>query len=181
MRPDPSIAELLAVFGRIGLISFGGPAGQIALMHKVLVEEKRWLDEERYLHALSFCMLLPGPEAMQLATYAGWTLKGWRGGVIAGLLFILPGAVVITLLSALYLKPPAAPAAAHSKVTVQVHGFTANEALKTWQFGALWWVFFVNITCGIGLLAVASPMAQDVVKMSPAAAASMVLNSSVFC
>jgi len=104
MRPDPSIAELLAVFGRIGLISFGGPAGQIALMHKVLVEEKRWLDEERYLHALSFCMLLPGPEAMQLATYAGWTLKGWRGGVIAGLLFILPGAVVITLLSALYLK-----------------------------------------------------------------------------
>lgn len=95
--------EVFATFGRIGLVSFGGPAGQIALMHKVLVEEKRWLDEARFLHALSFCMLLPGPEAMQLATYAGWSLKGWRGGLIAGLLFVLPGAAVITALSALFL------------------------------------------------------------------------------
>ncbi|MFZ1682052.1 MAG: chromate transporter, partial [Rhizobiaceae bacterium] len=96
-------ADLFRTFGRIGLLSFGGPAGQIALMHKVLVDERRWLDEARFLHALSFCMLLPGPEAMQLATYAGWTQKGWRGGLIAGLLFVLPGAAVMVALSALYL------------------------------------------------------------------------------
>jgi chromate transporter len=98
-----SYRDLFLTFGRIGVLSFGGPAGQIALMHGVLVEEKRWLDEERFLHALSFCMLLPGPEAMQLATYCGWSLKGWRGGLIAGLLFVLPGAVVITALAALFL------------------------------------------------------------------------------
>lgn len=97
-------AELVAVFGRIGLLSFGGPAGQIALMHKVLVDEKRWLGEEQFLHALNFCMVLPGPEAMQLATYAGWLKGGWRGGLLAGLLFILPGFVVITALSMLYVS-----------------------------------------------------------------------------
>ena len=91
------------MFARIGLLSFGGPAGQIALMHRVLVDERRWLDEARFLHALNYCMLLPGPEAMQLATYAGWLLHGVRGGLIAGLLFVLPGAVVITVLSAIYL------------------------------------------------------------------------------
>lgn len=100
--PAVSLAEATAVFARIGLLSFGGPAGQIALMHRVLVEEKRWLDEARFLHALNYCMLLPGPEAMQLATYAGWLLHGVRGGLIAGLLFVLPGAVVITALSAVY-------------------------------------------------------------------------------
>jgi chromate transporter len=98
----PSFSEATRTFARIGLLSFGGPAGQIALMHKILVEEKRWLDEPRFLHALNYCMLLPGPEAMQLATYAGWLLHGVRGGLIAGLLFVLPGAVVITALSALY-------------------------------------------------------------------------------
>ena len=99
----PSIGEATATFARIGLLSFGGPAGQIALMHRVLVDEKRWLDEERFLHALNYCMLLPGPEAMQLATYAGWLLHGVRGGLIAGLLFVLPGALVITALSTAYL------------------------------------------------------------------------------
>ena len=98
-----SLGEATRVFARIGLLSFGGPAGQIALMHRVLVDEKRWLDEARFLHALNYCMLLPGPEAMQLATYAGWLLHGVRGGLIAGLLFVLPGAVVITALSAIYL------------------------------------------------------------------------------
>ncbi len=98
----PSLSEATAAFARIGLLSFGGPAGQIALMHRVLVDEKRWLDEPRFLHALNYCMLLPGPEAMQLATYAGWLLHGVRGGLIAGLLFVLPGAVVITLLSAVF-------------------------------------------------------------------------------
>ncbi|MGZ8370570.1 MAG: chromate transporter, partial [Caulobacteraceae bacterium] len=102
MRPPPAFSELLRTFGRIGLINFGGPAGQIALMHKVLVEQKQWLDEEEYLHALNFCTLLPGPEAQQLATYAGWKLHGVRGGLAAGLLFILPGAAVILALSILY-------------------------------------------------------------------------------
>jgi chromate transporter len=99
----PSFAEATGTFAKIGFLSFGGPAGQIALMHRILVDEKRWLDEPRYLHALNYCMLLPGPEAMQLATYAGWLLHGVRGGLVAGLLFVLPGAVVITALSTIYL------------------------------------------------------------------------------
>jgi chromate transporter len=99
----PSFSEAFRVFAKIGLLSFGGPAGQIALMHRILVDEKKWLDEARFLHALNYCMLLPGPEAMQLATYAGWLLHGVRGGLMAGLLFVLPGALVLTLLSSLYL------------------------------------------------------------------------------
>jgi chromate transporter len=97
-----SFGEALRTFARIGLLSFGGPAGQIALMHKVLVEEKKWLDEKRFLHALNFCMLLPGPEAMQLATWCGWTMHGVRGGIVAGTLFVLPGFVVMVGLSAAY-------------------------------------------------------------------------------
>lgn len=97
-----TFGEAVAVWWRIGLLSFGGPAGQIALMHKILVDEKKWLDENRYLHALNYCMMLPGPEAQQLATYVGWLLHGVKGGVAAGLLFILPGAVAILALSWLY-------------------------------------------------------------------------------
>lgn len=95
-------AELARAFGRIGILSFGGPAAQIALLHRVVVEEKRWLTEAEYLRALSFCMLLPGPEAMQLATYAGWRVGGLRGGLIAGGLFVLPGAVIMAALAAAY-------------------------------------------------------------------------------
>jgi chromate transporter len=98
----PSFAELLRVFGNIGLLSFGGPAAQIALMHRVLVDERKWLDEETYLSALNFCMLLPGPEAMQLATYAGWRLHGFKGGLAAGLLFVVPGALVVLVLTMIY-------------------------------------------------------------------------------
>lgn len=98
----PSFRTLIAVFGKIGLLSFGGPAAQIALMHRELVEEHRWLDERRFLSALSFCMLLPGPEAMQLATYVGWRLHGVRGGLAAGLLFVAPGALLVLALSILY-------------------------------------------------------------------------------
>lgn len=98
----PSLAEATAVWAKIGLLSFGGPAGQIALMHKELVEERRWIAESRFLHALNFCMLLPGPEAQQLATYIGWLLHGTKGGIIAGTLFVIPGFVVIMALSALY-------------------------------------------------------------------------------
>lgn len=97
-----SFREALTVWWQIGVLSFGGPAGQIALMHRVIVEEKRWLDDARFLHALNYCMLLPGPEAQQLATYVGWLLHGVRGGLAAGLLFILPGAIAILALSWLY-------------------------------------------------------------------------------
>ncbi len=97
-----STSDLIRVFGRIGLLSFGGPAAQIALMHRELVEARPWLKERQFLGALSFSMLLPGPEAMQLATYAGWRLRGVQGGVIAGGLFVLPGAVVVMVLAALY-------------------------------------------------------------------------------
>jgi chromate transporter len=100
--PSPSFRQIVAVFGKIGLLSFGGPAAQIALMHRVLVDEQRWLDERHFLSALSFCMLLPGPEAMQLATYSGWRLHGVRGGLAAGLLFVAPGAALVLALSMLY-------------------------------------------------------------------------------
>ncbi len=94
--------EAVRAFARIGFLSFGGPAAQIAVMHKVLVDEKRWMSEEEFLSGLNFCMLLPGPEAMQLATYAGWRIDGVRGGVIAGLLFILPGLAMMLALSAVF-------------------------------------------------------------------------------
>ncbi len=97
-----SLGEAVRVWARIAALSFGGPAGQIAVMHRILVEEKRWIGESRFLHALNYCMLLPGPEAMQLATYIGWLLHGVRGGLIAGCLFVLPGFVSILALSILY-------------------------------------------------------------------------------
>jgi chromate transporter len=98
----PSFRAALAVWTKIGFLSFGGPAGQIALMHRELVDERRWISDARFLHALNYCMLLPGPEAQQLATYIGWLLHGIRGGLAAGLLFVLPGAAVMLALSALY-------------------------------------------------------------------------------
>ena len=97
-----SLSDLTRTFARIGVLSFGGPAAQIALMHRILVDDRKWLTEKDYLGALSFCMLLPGPEAMQLATWAGWRLRGTLGGLIAGLLFVLPGAAVIFALALLY-------------------------------------------------------------------------------
>jgi chromate transporter len=102
-RPrHPTLAEATRVWARIGLLSFGGPAGQIALMHRTLVEEQRWLGEKRFLHALNYCMLLPGPEAMQLAVYIGWLMHRTAGGIIAGALFVLPGLVSIMALSWIY-------------------------------------------------------------------------------
>ncbi len=99
---EVTFTQALRTWTRIGLLSFGGPAGQIAMMHRTLVDEKKWLGEAEFLRALNFCMLLPGPEAMQLATYAGWKLHGVRGGLAAGLLFVLPGAVVVFCLAAIY-------------------------------------------------------------------------------
>lgn len=98
----PSLMQAFKVWLRIGFLSFGGPAAQIALMHHELVKERGWLTEQQYLHALSFCMLLPGPEAMQLATYAGWRLHGVKGGLLAGCLFVLPGAFIILILAGVY-------------------------------------------------------------------------------
>jgi chromate transporter len=94
--------EAFRVWLKIGCLGFGGPAGQIALMHRILVDEKKWVEEQRYLHALNFCMLLPGPEAQKLATYVGWLLHGVRGGLAAGILFVLPGAFVMLAVSLLY-------------------------------------------------------------------------------
>ena len=110
MMPEPAPASVRAptraqatrAFARIALLSFGGPAGQIAVMHRILVEEQRWISDARFLHALNYCMLLPGPEAMQLVTYIGWLLHGIRGGVIAGVLFVLPGLISIMGLSVVY-------------------------------------------------------------------------------
>jgi chromate transporter len=99
----PKLREAIAYWFRLGLISFGGPAGQIAIMHRDLVEKKKWISESHFLHALNFCMLLPGPEAQQLATYLGWRLHGWRGGVAAGVLFVLPSALILFALSWLYM------------------------------------------------------------------------------
>ncbi|MGI9500775.1 MAG: chromate efflux transporter [Geminicoccaceae bacterium] len=99
---DPSFGQAFWVWLRIGLLSFGGPTAQIALMHREVVERRGWLGEQQFLNALSFCMLLPGPEAMQLATYAGWRLHGLRGGLVAGLLFVLPGAFLVLILAAIY-------------------------------------------------------------------------------
>ncbi|WP_349368507.1 chromate efflux transporter [Salinarimonas sp.] len=98
----PSLGEAFRVWARVAALSFGGPAGQIAVMHRIVVEEKRWVSESRFLHALNYCMLLPGPEAQQLATYLGWLTHRTLGGVMAGLLFILPGAVSILALSIVY-------------------------------------------------------------------------------
>jgi chromate transporter len=105
----PTLQELTMASLRIGLLGFGGPVGQIALMQRIYVDERRWIDEPRFLHALNYCMLLPGPEAQQLATYVGWLLHGVRGGLIAGTLFVLPGALVVLALTSLYLAHAALP------------------------------------------------------------------------
>ena len=113
-------ATLTRAFLRIGLLSFGGPAAQIALMHRELVDDRKWVTEPEYLAALSFCMLLPGPEAMQLATWMGWKLRGTPGGLIAGLLFVLPGALVVLVLSMIY--------AAYGQVPLIAALFTGVQA-----------------------------------------------------
>lgn len=104
MEPSmPKLREAIAYWLKLGLISFGGPAGQIAIMHRDLVEKKKWISESHFLHALNFCMLLPGPEAQQLATYLGWRLHGWKGGLAAGALFVIPSALILFALSWLYM------------------------------------------------------------------------------
>ena len=101
---SPTFRVALRFWLKLGLISFGGPTGQIAIMHSELVEKRRWISEARFLHALNYCMLLPGPEAQQLATYIGWLLHGTRGGIVAGVLFVLPSALLLWVLSAVYVS-----------------------------------------------------------------------------
>lgn len=104
MPATVAFADALRLWWKIGWLSFGGPAGQIALMHRELVERRRWISEPRFLHALNYCMLLPGPEAQQLAVYVGWLLHRTWGGIVAGVLFVLPGALVLVALSAVYVR-----------------------------------------------------------------------------
>jgi len=137
--PAAGQREAAHAFARIGLLSFGGPAAQIGVMHRILVEEKKWLTESQFLHALNFCMLLPGPEAMQLATYAGWLLNGVRGGLIAGLLFILPGLVMMLALAAVFVSHGEVPAVAgllyglKAAVLAVVAGALVNVSKKALQ------------------------------------------------
>src|SRR6476620_9368088 len=98
-HPGISLAEAFRVWLRVALLSFGGPAAQIAVMHRILVEERRWISESRFLHALNYCMLLPGPEAKQLATYIGWLMHRTLGGIMAGAMFVVPGVISIMALS----------------------------------------------------------------------------------
>jgi len=110
--PSPSFTTTVKYWARLGCVNFGGPAGQIAMMHRDLVVERKWIDEPRFLHALNFCSLLPGPEAQQLATYIGWTLHGLRGGLVAGILFVVPSIFVLLGLSWIYAAHGALPAIA---------------------------------------------------------------------
>ena len=150
----PSFAEAFLVWLKIGCINFGGPAGQIALMHRVVVDEKKWIDEPRFLHALNFCMLLPGPEAQKLATYLGWLLHGVRGGLSAGILFILPGAFVMLGLSLLYALGRGVSVvdgalfgikAAVLVIVIEALIRIGKRALKTWLLLSLAAAAFVGI------------------------------------
>ncbi|MBI1902268.1 MAG: chromate efflux transporter [Planctomycetia bacterium] len=124
--PTVTYRQALRVWIKVALLSFGGPAGQIAVMHRILVDEKRWISEQRFLHALRYCTLLPGPEAQQLATYIGWLLHGTRGGITAGTLFILPGIVAILLLSMMYVYRTGMPSWAQLVVDGVLLGLKAS-------------------------------------------------------
>jgi len=169
----PTFREALAVWVKIGCLSFGGPAGQIALMHRILVEEKRWIGERRFLHALNYCMLLPGPEAQQLAIYIGWLLHRTWGGIVAGVLFVLPGAVVMTGLSLLYaayhqlplvaaiffgIKPAVLAMVVHALIRIGKHALTTRSSVLL-AGAAFVAIFFLDlpfplIVLGAGLVGI---------------------------
>ena len=150
----PTFGEFFKVWLKIGLINFGGPAGQIAMMHRIVVDEKKWIEESRFLHALNFCMLLPGPEAQKLATYIGWLLHGVRGGLTSGILFVLPGAFVMLALSLLYALGRGVPLidgalfgikAAVLVIVIEALWRIGKRALKTRLLMALSGLAFVGI------------------------------------
>src|SRR5688572_30490632 len=128
----PSFATLFRESLKVGCLGFGGPAGQIALMHRVFVDERRWIDDARFQRMLAFCMLLPGPEAQQLATYIGWRLRGAWGALIAGWLFVIPGALIVLALSWFYILHGEAPlvAAAFDGVKCAVVALVAEALVK---------------------------------------------------
>ena len=147
-------SEGVRVWARVAALSFGGPAGQIAVMHRILVDEERWIGENRFLHALNYCMLLPGPEAMQLATYIGWLLHGVRGGLVAGCLFVLPGFLSIMALSVLYASFQEASfvqaiffgiKAAVLAIVIEALLRIGKRALKTWPMYLIAAAAFVAI------------------------------------
>jgi chromate transporter len=149
-----TFSEFFKVWLKIGLINFGGPAGQIAMMHRIVVDEKKWIEEQRFLHALNFCMLLPGPEAQKLATYIGWLLHGVRGGLVSGILFVLPGALVMLGLSLLYALGRGVPLidgalfgikAAVLVIVIEALWRIGKRALKTGLLIALSGLAFVGI------------------------------------
>ncbi len=153
-KERPTFGEAFAVWLKIGCINFGGPAGQIAMMHRILVDEKKWIDEPRFLHALNFSMLLPGPEATQLATYVGWVLHGVRGGLAAGIMFVLPGAFVMLGLSLLYAYGRGVDAvdgalfgikAAVLVIVVEALIRIGKRALKSWLMVGLAALAFIGI------------------------------------
>ena len=129
-----SFREAFRFWLKLGFISFGGPAGQIAIMHQELVEKRRWISEARFLHALNYCMLLPGPEAQQLATYVGWLLHRTWGGLVAGLLFILPSLVILLALSYLYVAYGHLPAVAAFFFGIKP-AVVAIVAFAAWRIG----------------------------------------------
>ena len=133
--PQPSFAQALRFWLKLGCVSFGGPAGQIALMHDELVRRRRWISERRFLHALNYCMLLPGPEAQQLATYLGWLLHRTRGGIAAGVLFIAPSLVLLVLLSWLYVTQGQQPLVAGVFAAIKP-AVVAIVAHAAWRIGS---------------------------------------------
>jgi len=165
----PSFAEAFRVWLKIGLLSFGGPAGQIALLHREVVDERHWIGERRFLHALNFCTLLPGPEAQQLATYLGWLMHGVKGGLAAGIVFVLPGAVVMLVLSLIYALAGQVPAidalffglkSAVLVLVVEALLRVGRRALKgrvAWSLAALAFIalFFFNVPFPVVMLTTA--------------------------
>src|SRR5579871_5863640 len=144
MPVHPTFREALRFWLRLGFIGFGGPTGQIAIMHAELVEKKKWIGEHRFLHALNYCMLLPGPEATQLAIYCGWLLHRKWGGIAAGVLFVLPSAVILWGLSFIYVQYGAVPSIAaifsglKPAVTAIVLAAVIRIGQRALRSGAMW-------------------------------------------
>ena len=131
-RALPTLRQAFRVWLKVAALSFGGPAGQIAVMHRILVEEKRWISESRFLHALNYCMLLPGPEAQQLATYIGWLMHRTLGGIMAGVLFVVPGIIAIMALSYVYAGYGNLPAIAASAIITRLRNARFPTRTTAW-------------------------------------------------
>ena len=160
MKFDIPLSEALKFWAKLGFISFGGPAGQIAVLHQELVEKRRWISERRFLHALNYCMLLPGPEAQQLVTYIGWLMHRSWGGILAGTLFVLPSLVILIALSWIYItygqvpwiaaiffgiKPAVVAIVLHAAVRIGKRTLH-NQALKWIAFGSFLAIFILNLS-----------------------------------